>query len=168
MNNFYTKIVNTKELNFFILASKHKITPRFISYSKNESDDVSNDSLYSLSMEFYPENLNDVMKNPSRKDEALFIIEQTRKIINILHSIDILHNDISEENIVYDRSNRSVAIIDFGLSTLISTILPSEISDYIENLYEGINFAGFPSNTIEYLLRVELGILTFLEHSINK
>jgi serine/threonine protein kinase len=153
----YKKLVSPTELEFYMIASSHNIAPTFISSEL----DSSQPKRFLLSTKLFPEMIDNVMRDSSRASEALFIISKARKLISSLH-------DISEENIVYDKETSSVAIIDFGLSRYIASITTDEIPNCIENLYEGVRYAGEPSNTIEYLLCVELGILTFLEKHIAK
>lgn len=161
MDNTYSKIVSPQELNFYLLACENNLTPKVIKYHQ------ANNGNYLLVMDRYPEMLSNVMTDKSRFDEAHFIIERTRELVQKLHDIDILHNDLSEDNIVYDNRTQSVAIIDFGLSKFITEIKDEQISEYVDNLYEGVKYAGNPSNSIDYLLRVELGVLSFLESHIK-
>lgn len=160
----HNKKVSPTELEFYTLASQHNIAPPIIRFKQVSclSD------RYILSTELFPETLGDVMFDPSRTSEAHLIISKARELVSSLHSIGILHNDLSEENIVYDKETSTVAIIDFGLSRYIASITLDEIPECIENLYEGVKYAGEPGNTIEYLLHVELAILRYLEQHIAK
>ncbi|CAH6419066.1 Hypothetical protein HVR_LOCUS259 [uncultured virus] len=167
MDSVHTKIVTSSELEFFHLAHKHHLTPALLSYSQLPDDHPLYPG-FSVSTRLFPETLFDVMEDKSRFEESLFILSRARELLSSLHSINILHNDPSEENIVYDKSTSSVALIDFGLSKFISSISTSDIPTIVENLCEGVRFAGTQSNSIEYLLQVELGIISFLESRVEK
>jgi tRNA A-37 threonylcarbamoyl transferase component Bud32 len=159
--DFHTKIVSESELKFFLRAHQHNLTPPIISYHQLAPDHKQYPK-FSLVTARFPEVLIDVLNDKDRIPESLYILECSRKLVSSLHSIDILHGDISEENIVYDKATRSVALIDFGLSKFISSIQDADVPSCVEELYEGVRYAGTPTNTIEYLLNVELGIITFL------
>ena len=161
MSNTYTKLVKLQEVEFYKIACVNNISPRIVDCSPVK------DGLYELTTCRYPETLYDVMADKNRREESLLIISQARDLIRKLHSIGILHNDLSEENIVYDKTTSSVAIIDFGLSRYIDSITSDEIPSMVENLYEGVQYATISSCGIEYLLSVELGILAFLESAFH-
>lgn len=149
----YTKRVSNRELQFYIRASDAGIAPPILGIKSGENQK------YDLITQKMPIVLIDVM----RTDLAKEILIKASDLVDRLHEIGILHNDLSEENIVYDPETERVYLIDFGLSREISSIQEEEIPDMIENLYEGVEYATIPeSNSIEYLKSVELGIITFL------
>lgn len=147
----YIKIVNQKELDLFLIANKAGLTPNLINVE-------SFNNKFKLTMKKFSHTLFDI------KDKTLYndICDRAKILVQKLHKINIYHGDLSEENIVYDKETNKVALIDFGLSEFISSIIPDEIPELIENLYEGVKYAGPPSNDIDYLLNVELGIIEFL------
>ena len=49
------------------------------------------------------------------------------------------------------------------MSIAIDSIEPEEVAGWVENFYEGARYAGPPSVEVEYICRIELGILSFLE-----
>jgi tRNA A-37 threonylcarbamoyl transferase component Bud32 len=149
----YTKRVRAPELEFYRKAEEAGIVPRIVNY-------VQVDDVYELSTERYSHSLWDLRKN---KEDVEFILSQAKILVQKLHDIGILHGDLSEENIVYDRDTKRVALIDFGFSKYISTI--SNIERAVEELYEGVYFANKELTGIPYLLSVELGILDFLAKS---
>ena len=60
------------------------------------------------------------------KEETISVTEAARigcliaTAIDDLHSYNIVHKDINPANIVYDRENATIKLIDFGISTAIS------------------------------------------------
>lgn len=155
----YTKTVSAREAAIYAIASANGIAPELLTTTA-----VDESARLIITTQLYLEVLIDV----SNRDEIVFILAEARKLIQRLHQLGYLHGDLSEENIVYDRANRDVRIIDFGMSVALDTIKPESIPLRVENLYEGVRYAGPPSNDIDYLLRVELGILTFLEKSLSR
>lgn len=155
IDNTISKVVNSKELELYRLAEKDKLTPILISYDKIGEDE------YCVTMARYSHTLHELIQYRDRNLLSDLIL-RVRDLLVKLHGIGIFHGDVSEENIVYDKSTDRVALIDFGLSRHISSIRSEEISSLIENYYEGLAYAGPIENNIEYLLRLELGVLDFL------
>jgi len=48
--------------------------------------------------------------------KAKKFIKDILMIVNLLHSLHIIHWDIKPENLLYDEENESVWLVDFGLS----------------------------------------------------
>lgn len=146
----FTKRVRTSELEIYLKAEKVGIAPKVISY-------VQVNERYELTTERYSHTLLNVRDN---KEEVQFIISEAKILLQKLHDLSILHGDLSEENIVYDRNTKRVAIIDFGLSKHIEDI--TNIQNEVDELYEGKRFANKELSGIPYLLSVECGILDFI------
>jgi tRNA A-37 threonylcarbamoyl transferase component Bud32 len=146
----FTKTIRAPELEFYRKAEEAGIAPRIVRYVQVEDH-------YELTTERYSHTLINVQQN---KEEVQFIIAEAKMLIQKLHDLGILHGDLSEENIVYDRDTKRVAIIDFGLSKYIKDI--TNVEREIKELYEGVRFADQTLTGIPYLLTVELGILEFL------
>lgn len=158
MNNVYEKLVSPREAEIYRIAAKHDIAPSLI------GEEIHLDSpKITIITQLYPEVLIDVMKDKERHDEVIYILEEARKLVRQLHQLGFLHSDLSEENIVYNKVTRDVRLIDFGMSIAISEIDLKSISHYVDNLYEGVRYGGENTNDIDYICRIELGILTFLE-----
>jgi len=51
-------------------------------------------------------------------NERLFIFLQILEAVSILHSKGIIHNDLKEENFLYNSKGKKLYLIDFGLSLL--------------------------------------------------
>lgn len=156
----YIKNVNLNELNFYIRACNADLTPKLVKYTKS-SDNIQ------MVMEKFPETLSDVIMDSNRKEEVKLIIARAKILIEKLHEIGILHGDLSEENIVYDKNIGVVALIDFGMSKNISDLTNNDIEQYAENFGEGAKYAQPKSNDIQYVLRLELGILDFLLNYVS-
>jgi len=195
MYGTYAKEIKESELNLFLLAEKNNLTPKLISYTKIKADNKSTsyhesihpslkthgevfneDQLqqvgvdcarFLLIMESFPETIYDIMQDHHRMKEGVQLLERCKFLVRKLHGLDILHGDLSEENIVYNKATDQLALIDFGLSKIISTISKDEVEECIDDLFEGIKYAGPPSEEVEYILRVELGILDFLKNVYN-
>jgi len=105
------------------------------------------------------------MRCEGRRDEVLFILAKARLLVQQLHQLGYLHWDLTEENIVYDKETQDVRLIDFGLSIAIES---ADIASCIQELYEGAPYAGPISQDIDYVKRLELGSLAFLEAQANK
>lgn len=151
--NTHTKQVDGKELQFYVLAASKELAPRIISMGKGENGKID------LVTEKMPIVLINVMNTPL----AETILDQARDLVSRLHRLNILHNDLSEENIVYNPETNRTYLIDFGLSEYLSSIQPEEIPSMIENLYESVRYStGAISATIDCLKRVELGVISFL------
>jgi tRNA A-37 threonylcarbamoyl transferase component Bud32 len=133
----YTKTIRASELEFYRKAESAGIAPRIISC-------VQVNDHYELTTERYSQTLFDVKD----KEEVKFIIAQAKVLVHKLHDVGILHGDLSEENIVYDRDTKRVAIIDYGMAKYISQII--NIEKEVEELYEGERFVDKILTGINY------------------
>lgn len=158
MNTIHTKLVSPREAAIYKIAAQNDIAPCL----KGEETRFDSSKI-TIITQLYPEVLIDVMKDKERRDEVIYILTEARKLVRKLHQLGFLHGDLSEENIVYDKTTRDVKLIDFGMSTAISEIDLTCISRYVDNFYEGVRYAGENTNDIDYVCRIELGILDFLE-----
>jgi len=52
--------------------------------------------------------------------DTFYIFKQITSVIKYLHSKNIVHGDIKLENILYDKKNKKILLIDFGSSTKIT------------------------------------------------
>ena len=50
------------------------------------------------------------------REELQIIMKQLFSVISYLHARDICHRDIKPDNILYDRSTKTIKLIDFGIS----------------------------------------------------
>lgn len=156
----FTKIVREPELQKYRVAAELGIAPQILSVHPLPGDDRG--PQFQLQTVRMPIVLAQVIVAQNH-DLTQRILWQAKELVQILHQNNILHGDLSEENIVYDPNMNRTYIIDYGMSRWIDSIAPAEIPDQIENLYEGVRFATVaPADTIEYLLAVEIGIIDFL------
>jgi len=56
-------------------------------------------------------------KVPFTEPDALQIFRKTTTILSSLHDVHIYHGDIKHENIILDKYNDNVTLVDFGFST---------------------------------------------------
>lgn len=97
-----SKIVSEKEFLFTLLANKEKICPRLISWKRENEK-------YTIISEKYTKTLIDVKVWYSYQTKAVNLLKK-------LHSLGIVHCDITEDNIVVNPTTGDVRLIDFGLS----------------------------------------------------
>lgn len=103
----YTKHnITTKEVEITSLASANDIAPKLVS-----SDEKS------ITLQAWPSTLIEIPLN-----EWIFYKDVTVNNLRKLHSLGIIHGDLSEENIVVDPSTKDAKLIDFGMSKYVSSI----------------------------------------------
>ena len=103
----YNKKVKHAELEFTLIASNRGLAPQIISTSQI-------DDKYMISMEMYPQTLNDVaVKYRDKYYQKIYDLVET------LHKMGIAHGDLSEDNIVINFETGEVRLIDFGMSYLL-------------------------------------------------
>jgi tRNA A-37 threonylcarbamoyl transferase component Bud32 len=153
--NFHTKKVTLSELELYTIASNVNCAPKLLKVI------VQNNHFIIIS-EFYPETLNDLYQDKKRKNELIYCLHQVKILLTKLHDNDLLHCDISEENIVYNSSTKDVKLIDFGMSKKISLLNIENIEEYQDLYYEGVKYAGDNTNDINYILKLEEGCVDFL------
>ncbi len=67
------------------------------------------------------QSLKDLIKDgPLELDRTLLYGSQVAEGLNEIHSVDIIHKDISPDNIVINESSHELRIIDFGHATMLS------------------------------------------------
>lgn len=160
----YTKIVKELELNITQITSDNGISPKLMNY-KIITDDIitidgnkynrnkfvkDNENLYEMSTELYEETL---IFLPQK--EWLQYKEQLLILLRKLHSLGIIHTDITEENIVVNTSTKEARLIDFGYSKFVKNVNISELSDFV---------FGFPVDNEEELFKLEEDMLLSLLH----
>ena len=111
------KIVNFNELYFNIITSTHDISPTLLNYHLSENGN------HQMNVDKYPYTLFDF----EMKDRSKYL-DQLKILVNNLHQLGIVHNDLSEENIVISKEG-IVKLIDFGRSKLIQNITQEDIED---------------------------------------
>lgn len=50
------------------------------------------------------------------EEQIKLIIQQLLDTVSYIHSMNICHRDIKPDNILYDRQNKKITLIDFGIS----------------------------------------------------
>lgn len=117
--NIYSKLVNEKEFLLTMIASEENISPKLISWENYEGE-------FLIHLEKYPKTL---------MDEPIWGIYKNKciKLVEKLHSLEIFHSDIKEDNIVVDPFTKEVKLIDFGRSCWIKDITAYQLEN---NFYE--------------------------------
>jgi len=135
----YIKDVRIPELEITQIASDNNISPKLLRVTPyiGESDVPRK----VMELELYPTILDDLPRIEWKKYEVN-ILEK----LDQLHKLEIIHGDISEENIVLNLETKEVRLIDFGLSHHVKDILVSDLDmiyeyrkidvETIEDLYE--------------------------------
>jgi tRNA A-37 threonylcarbamoyl transferase component Bud32 len=90
----YTKLVNEKEILFTLIASNEGISPKLISWKRDNGK-------YIIKSEQY---LGMLMDEPVRT----FYKEDGVKLVRKLHSLGIFHEDITEENFVVNPATKEI------------------------------------------------------------
>ncbi len=155
--NFHSKKVTLSELEMYKIASDANCAPKLLKVTQC-------DNHYMMITDLYPETLSDLFNNPKLPE----YLHKVHQLLNILHDNDILHCDISEDNICCNAATNDVKIIDYGMSKRISLINNININEYQDLYYEGVRYAGKPSADISYILKLEHGCVDFLLNSIKK
>jgi len=132
----YTKEVNEHEFLITSIASRVGICPKLISWKCVDDE-------YTINLEKYPKTLSDVTGWSNYKKKAV-------ELLNKLHSLEIVHCDIYEHNIVVNPDTNDVKLIDFGLSEWYNDIKG-----------ENINYYG-TSISVEELFKEEMDVLVWL------
>lgn len=143
--NTYTKEVSRLEMEIYRVASLNGIAPEIVSI---EGDKITTKK--------YPKMLARMLNTPLKNE----LIDKAKEQLMKLHSLGILHRDLSEENVVVSVDNQDVRLIDFGMSSYLPSKI--DIKEVHDVYYEGVKYAGEPEASIEYLFRLELGCLEFL------
>lgn len=55
------------------------------------------------------------------EDEIKLIAQQLLDTVAYIHSCNICHRDIKPDNILYDRDNKTIKLVDFGISKCLET-----------------------------------------------
>jgi len=117
----YTKPMTEREFLFTLLASNFGIAPRVVGFRRDQG-------MYMVDIELYPYTLMDVPDWCRYKDQVHRLLQQ-------LHDIGILHNDVTEENIVVNPQTGDVRLIDFGLSLWIDDIQDVNPNGEVADIY---------------------------------
>jgi len=89
------------------------------------------------------------------KDERCSIFEQVCDSILKLHHLGLCHNDLTLENILYDRSTKNAYIIDFGFTRIFRPACPKvEIPSVLQNLLNFNGSGATPSKDLNDILWV--------------
>jgi tRNA A-37 threonylcarbamoyl transferase component Bud32 len=134
----YTKLVNEKEILFTLIASNEGISPKLISWKRDNGK-------YIIKSEQY---LGMLMDEPVRT----FYKEDGVKLVRKLHSLGIFHADITEENFVVNPITGEMKMIDFGLSCWIDDITEKQMKN---TYYE-------PASSVNHLLELEIREIEWL------
>lgn len=136
MEDIFRKIVSKKELKLTLKASKKNICPKIIQWKK-----INNDK-FEILMEKYTNTLKE-------ETDKLFYQNQVAQLIKKLHSIEIYHYDLHNENFVI--KNKVIKLIDFGESEKFKDIKSSQLGFYY-NFYslEPLKWKEFLKEEIEY------------------
>ena len=106
MGDYYIKRVKKSEYDITILAATNNIAPT-IAY--DSFDPLS--TFTEIKVQMYPETLADISE-PQRYQYYASIVD----LVQRLHQLGYNHGDLSEDNIVLNRSTGDVKLIDFGMS----------------------------------------------------
>jgi calcium-dependent protein kinase len=68
-------------------------------------------------------------------EEIKLIIYQLLDTIAYIHSCNICHRDIKPDNILYDRANKNIKVVDFGISKNFSSRGNKEMLTITGTLY---------------------------------
>lgn len=122
---YYTKRIGLSELD--ILVALEKASPGEIVPSFSTKNGV-------LLIERYPMTLAEYIENHDISSvEALGdIADKIDHMIKLIHSHGILHGDLHTGNIVINPDTRTVRIIDFGESMMITNITGCHLKRYTE------------------------------------
>jgi tRNA A-37 threonylcarbamoyl transferase component Bud32 len=129
----FTKIVCKREMELLTMANGEaiavaNIAPLVLSTKRIDKNN------YEVDMERYEESLSDLFKQ-KRSKELHTCLDATDELLVQLHKIGIIHQIISEDNIVYNKLTGEVRLIDFGMSVLIAELpLLIDVEKY-QNLY---------------------------------
>lgn len=111
MASIFIKRMTRRELIFFNIAQKHRISPELLSIQKLT------DELFRVIMRSYPQTLSNIPI-----DERCSYTNELKFIVNKLHNIGICHGNLSRENIVLDHNKRILKLIDFKSSKWIRDV----------------------------------------------
>lgn len=64
------------------------------------------------------QNLSKELKNRGQLpiNEVIHIIKETLKALEVIHQQKIIHRDLKPQNIIYSPQEKTIKLIDFGLS----------------------------------------------------
>jgi serine/threonine protein kinase len=121
----HIKLVDQDELDIYMLAEKHDLAPKLISYTNLKTytkKDTYNKEYTTTQYEMITEKYSHTLLKAMIEFPyiAYSLLERLSLLINNLHEIDIYHNDVHAQNIVYDIKTDRLKFIDFGLSYRIS------------------------------------------------
>lgn len=150
----HVKIVSWKEAEFYVRASSKNIAPAIVSFKIREDGKVE------LGTEKYPHTLFSRVREITTKEDLDKIYRDACAVLEDLHSIGIIHGDISEENIVV---GDDVRLIDFGMSYSTSEVTEDNFRDLAQEFPEAESYADKYLTGVEYIKSLEQGILGFLE-----
>lgn len=112
------KSMKMDEEHIIFLKSNFKLIhrldhPNIIKY-RNMYLDMKNFTCYLvMDYEDYP-SLNEYKQMD--EDEIKLIAQQLLDTVAYIHSCNICHRDIKPDNILYDRDNQTIKLVDFGIS----------------------------------------------------
>lgn len=156
----HIKKVNALELELFKIASQNDCAPRIIKVNQQNEK-------FLITTELYPVTINDLIINKQFKLAISFLFK-SKEILRKLHQLNILHRDVSEDNIVCNLETNEVKFIDFGMSQKLSSIIDINIKEFQELYYEEVKYAANPEPTIDYVMRLEFGCIDFLIDAVTK
>ncbi len=106
MGDYYIKRVKKSEYDITIIAATNNIAPT-IEY--DSFDPLS--TFTEIKVQMYPETLADISETQRYHYYASIV-----DLVQRLHQLGYIHGDLSEDNIVLNRSTGVVKLIDFGMS----------------------------------------------------
>ena len=132
MENTFKKKVSSKEASITLLVSAFNICPPILDF------EVINQDIIITSKKFTPmfNLINDGV------DISIYYDKLLAKL-NKLHQLNILHMDISEDNIIVDLENNEPYFIDFGLSIFIDSKVKFKKCNLEDILTAEVNFLDF-------------------------
>lgn len=106
MGDYYIKRVKKSEYDITIIAATNNIAPTIVYDNFDPLVEFTE-----IKVQMYPETLADISE-PQRYHYYASIVD----LVQRLHQLGYIHGDLSEDNIVLNRSTGVVKLIDFGMS----------------------------------------------------
>jgi tRNA A-37 threonylcarbamoyl transferase component Bud32 len=122
----YEKVLSVNEKKFYDAVQGHNITPPF-TIEKREEEFILKIEAYAMTLAYYMD-INEV----DNIDTLGGIKTQVEQLIDKLHSINIVHIDLSPYNIVVNPTEDfyDVKFIDFELSRFIDSLCEEDFDDF--------------------------------------